>query len=78
MDALNEYEIEAIRYAMSRGSVTTKTLAKQIRKSSSLCAKTLKELAEKRVLEWHGSSKNDPSQHYTLAEERSKFGTGGH
>ena len=72
MSALNEYEIGAVRYAMSHGSVTTKVLAEQLRKSSSLCAKTLKRLAEKGVLEWHGSSKNDPSQHYTLAEVRSK------
>ncbi len=64
--SLNEYELVAMRYVMSNGSITTKALAARIEKGARLCARTLRGLAEKGLLKWHGSSKNDPSQYYTL------------
>ena len=35
-------------------------------KGSTLASKTLKGLAAKGLLAWHGSSQNDPSQFYAL------------
>lgn len=67
MERLNDYQIAAVQLAMGRGHVTTKELGARIDKGSSLCAKTLKGLAEMGILEWHGSSTHDPSQYYTLA-----------
>ncbi len=61
--SLNEYGLVAMRYVMSNGSVTAKALAGRTGKSASLCARTIKDLVEKGILKWHGSSKNDPSQH---------------
>ncbi len=64
--SLNEYELVAMRYVMSNGSITTKALSARIEKGARLCARTLRGLAEKGMLKWHGSSKNDPSQYYTF------------
>ncbi len=67
MEGLNDYQIAAVQIAMGRGRVTTKTLSERIGKGSSLCARTLKELAALDILDWHGSSTHDPSQYYTLS-----------
>ena len=67
MEGLNPYQISAVQLAMGRGRVTTKELGERIGKGSSLCARTLKELAAMGILEWHGSSTHDPSQYYTLS-----------
>lgn len=68
MEDLNPYQVAAVQIALGRGRVATKELANHTGKSSSLCAKTLKGLVEMGVLAWHGSSTNDPSQYYTLAQ----------
>ena len=67
MEGLNPYQISAVQLAMGKGRVTTKELGERIGKGSSLCARTLKELASMGILEWHGSGTHDPSQYYTLA-----------
>lgn len=66
LDSLNEYEIAAVRLVVNRGRVTTKALADYTGRSISLCARTLKGLANKNILVWHGSSKNDPAQYYSI------------
>lgn len=72
MDGLNGYEIVAVQLTMNRGRVSTKELRDHIEKGNSLCARILKGLASKGVLEWHGSSTHDPSQYYTLARRGRK------
>jgi ATP-dependent DNA helicase RecG len=48
--------------------VTTKELGERIGKGLTLCARTLKGLANVRsLLTWHGSSTHDPSQYYSLS-----------
>lgn len=65
-DSLNEYEIAAIQYVYGKGRISTKILSSFIGKSSMVSSRTLKGLVEKGMLEWHGSSSNDPSQYYSL------------
>lgn len=65
-ESLNEHEISAIQYVYSKGRITTRELAAVIGKGPTLCAKTLRRLASKGILTWHGSSANDPSQYYSL------------
>lgn len=68
LEGLNEYEVAAMQMAMSRGRVTTKELGERIGKGPTLCARTLKGLAnDKGLLTWHGSSTHDPSQYYSLS-----------
>ena len=65
-ESLGEYEIAALQYVYARGRITTRELRDFTGKSLSTCAKTLKGLAAKGVLVWHGTSQNDPSQYYSL------------
>lgn len=75
LEGLNEYEIAAMRLAMSHGRVTTKELGEATGKGPTLCARTLKGLSsDKGLLLWHGSSTHDPSQYYSLNE--AAFGAG--
>lgn len=75
LEGLSEYEIAAMRLAMSHGRVTTKGLGEVIEKGPTLCARTLKGLSsDKGLLVWHGSSTHDPSQYYSLNE--AAFGAG--
>lgn len=63
---LSEYERAAIQYVYGKGSITTRELAARINRSSVFSSKTLKGLAKKKLLTWHGNSSNDPSQYYSL------------
>ncbi|MBQ9058074.1 MAG: putative DNA binding domain-containing protein [Atopobiaceae bacterium] len=64
---LNSNEITAIDLARANGRVTTRELAYALQKSEKTAGSVLKGLAEKGELIWHGKSRRDPSQHYTLA-----------
>ncbi len=67
IESLDEYETAAVRLAFANEKVTAKELAAHINRSQKTARRTLKELAEgKSILEWHGSSFNDPGQFYTL------------
>ena len=46
--------------------ITTKKATELIEKGSTFCRKLLKNLADKELLEWHGTSQNDRTQYYTL------------
>ena len=46
--------------------MTTKKAIELVEKGSTFCRKLLKNLADKDLLEWHGTSQNDRTQHYTL------------
>ena len=50
----------------SRQKITTKMATELIEKGSTFCRKLLKNLADKDLLEWHGTSQNDRTQYYTL------------
>lgn len=46
--------------------ITTKKATELIKKGATFCRKLLKHLADKGLLEWHGTSQNDRTQYYTL------------
>ncbi len=66
MGALGEYELIAVRAAYAKGGITPRELSEIIGRSQRSASRLLKGLAEKGVLTWHGSSMNDPMQHYSV------------
>jgi len=64
---LSDNEKVAVELAGANGRVATRELAEALGKSERTAGNVLKGLAEKGELEWHGNSKSDPSQYYTLA-----------
>lgn len=67
LDSLGEYELIAVQAAYARGHVTTKELAELIGRSAKSSSAILKGLDAKGVLAWHGTSRTDPVQYYSLA-----------
>ncbi len=63
---LNECERAAMQYAYGKGRVTTRELTAHTGRSLVSSSKTLKNLARKGFLVWHGNNPNDPSQYYSL------------
>ena len=67
VSALDEYELAAVRLAFTNGRVTAKKLAERIGRSQRTATRVLKGIAgPEGLLEWHGSSINDPRQFYAL------------
>ena len=69
LDSLNEYEIEAVQLAYSEKRITRKSLATHLGRSLKFASVTLHSLADKDVLQWHGSSPRDPHQYYSLRQD---------
>ena len=67
LSGLGEYEIVAVQAAYARGRVTPRELASLIDRSQRSATRVLKGLSNRGVLEWHGTSTNDPMQYYTVA-----------
>ena len=67
LDGLGEYEIVAVQAAYARGRVTTKGLAELIGRSTKSSSAILRGLDAKGVLAWHGTSRTDPAQYYSLS-----------
>lgn len=66
-DKLSQDEKTIIHFMYnSRQKITTKMATELIEKGSTFCRKLLKNLADKDLLEWHGTSQNDRIQYYTL------------
>lgn len=64
---LGEYELAAVRLAFTNGRVTARELAEHIGRDRRTASRLLGKLVgEGGVLEWHGSSPNDPRQFYTI------------
>lgn len=64
---LSEYELAAIRLAFANGKVTARELADHIGRNRRTANRVLDKLVKgKELLEWHGSSPNDPRQFYTV------------
>ena len=64
--SLGEYELAAVRLAFTNGKVTARELAEHIgrdRRTASGCSASW---SGGGLLEWHGSSPNDPRQFYTI------------
>lgn len=62
----------AVRFAFARGRVTTRNLSELIGRSTRSSSSILKALEAKGVLVWHGTSRNDPAQYYSLGGEPSE------
>ena len=66
-DKLSQDEKTIIHFMYNSGQkITTKMATELIEKGSTFCRKLLKNLADKDLLEWHGTSQNDRTQYYTL------------
>lgn len=50
----------------AHNQIGIKDISKTIGKSVVTTRNVVKSLVEKQLIEWHGSSKNDPSQYYTI------------
>ncbi len=72
LEGLGEYELAAVRFAFARGKVTTRDLSRLIGRSTRSSSSILKALEAKGILVWHGTSRNDPAQYYTLGGEPSE------
>ena len=65
--SLGEYELAAVRLAFANGRVTARELATYIGRNRRTASRVLGKLIEEDgLLEWHGSSPNDPKQFYTI------------
>lgn len=66
-NGLNFDEKKILHYMYNSGEKITTKLATEITgKGSTFCRKLLKNLEEKKLLEWHGTSINDRTQYYIL------------
>lgn len=70
LGALSEYEVAGMQYVYAHGQVTVKELADYLNRSVKVSREALKSLVDKEMLVWHGSNANDPSQYYSLRDER--------
>lgn len=66
LESLNEYELSAMQYVYARGRATVRDLAGHLGRSVKVSRQTLRGLAERNLLVWHGSNTRDPSQYYEL------------
>ena len=65
--SLGDYELAAVRLAFANGKVTARGLAEHIGRDRRTASRVLgKLIGEGGLLEWHGSSPNDPRQFYTI------------
>lgn len=66
-ESLNEDEKLLLHYMYNSGQkMTTKKSTEILSKGSTYCRKLLKNLEKQNLLEWHGTSTTDRTQHYTL------------
>ena len=68
-DNLSKLEKEIVHYSFIKKKVTVKEISKILNKSSVYTGKFLKKLSNLNILEWHGTSKKDPTQYYTLKKQ---------
>lgn len=67
ISSLSEYELAAVRLAFANGKVTARELAAHIERDRRTASRVLSKLTkDDELLEWHGSSPNDPKQFYTM------------
>ncbi|MCY3031796.1 ATP-binding protein [Aerococcus urinae] len=68
-DEFNENERKILAYLYGNGRITVKKASEIIEMSDATARKLLRALVDKEVLCWHGNSKRDPRQYYTLISE---------
>lgn len=74
--SLADYELAAVRLAFTNGKVTARGLAEHIGRDRRTASRVLgKLIGEGGLLEWHGSSPNDPRQFYTIRWAEVRFRT---
>lgn len=66
LSALNKQEIKIIQYLMSNDKITVRIAKDLINKSDSTSRARLQNLEKLNLIVWHGNSKRDPTQFYTL------------
>lgn len=66
---LTDNEMSAIKIVSEIGRVTTSLLFERIGIPKRSAARLLRNLSERNLLVWHGSSKTDPSQYYDFGNE---------
>lgn len=69
-DTLSSDEITAIELAYKHNKVTTKMLEDELGRDIRVTRKILNTLRDKKILEWNGTSKNDPKQYYKISNEK--------
>ena len=67
LNSLNEYERKIIQYLVINQKITLRVTSNLLNKNDSVSRKQLKSLEYKNLIQWHGSSKNDPTQYYSIS-----------
>ena len=66
VDEFNENERKILAYLYGNERITVKIASELIDRSDATARKLLRELIDKGVICWHGNSKRDPRQYYTM------------
>lgn len=66
VDECNENERKILAYLYGNERITVKIASELIDRSDATARKLLRELIDKGVICWHGNSKRDPRQYYTM------------
>ncbi|MGX7025353.1 ATP-binding protein [Vagococcus hydrophili] len=66
---LNESELAVIIYLYNNKKINSTQVAETLSKGKTYSRKVLKEMLEKNLIEWHGSSSSDPTQYYSLVNK---------
>ena len=66
MSTLTPNELTVVHYMYLNETITVKTAAEVLRRSTPIARRVLKNLKEKNILVWHGLHKQDPTQYFTL------------
>ncbi|ATD31596.1 hypothetical protein BHM04_10520 [Macrococcus sp. IME1552] len=69
MKDLSKDEIKVIRFLYPSKNINVKLTNEILGKKDSYSRRVLKGLASKKIIFWHGSNANDPTQYYSLYEE---------
>ena len=68
--SLSKNEKKALLLASDCGRVTSASLADALGVSRMTASRTLRQLADKQILAWSGSSKTDPNQYYEIPQQQ--------
>ncbi|MDO0997452.1 ATP-binding protein [Staphylococcus hominis] len=69
MDTLSKEEVKIIQYLYPSKQINVKKANRILGKKDTYSRKILNELVKKGLIYWHGSSRQDPTQYYSLTEE---------
>ncbi|WP_204190058.1 hypothetical protein [Staphylococcus sp. GDY8P79P] len=69
MQYLSKDERKIIQYVYPSNEINVKLANEILGKKDTYSRKILNGLLDKKILYWHGSSKQDPTQYYSLYDE---------